>query len=118
MPIKTKKTQKRNQKSNFTWERYLEYLKSEEWRRKRWAKAYQNNFTCEMCGCYCKDHFEIHHKTYLRVFHELLSDLMFLCPTCHKRIEIKKRVERRNAKFNPNSNTNKTNNSRKRLHNK
>lgn len=101
----TKNTKKR---TRFTWSQYIAYLKSEKWKRKRLAKGFKQNFTCERCGTYCRDAFEIHHKTYIHVFKEPLSDLMLLCPNCHRIIEVQKRRERkwkdvykqRNAKVN------------------
>lgn len=79
----------------FTWSQYVAYLKSEKWKRKRLAKAFQCKFTCERCKRYSRDAFEIHHKTYVHVFKEPLSDLMFLCPECHRILEVQKRRERK-----------------------
>lgn len=90
--METKSKQKR---TRFTWNQYVNYLRSDKWKRKRLAKAFQCNFTCERCKSYCKDAFEIHHKTYIRVFKEPLSDLMFLCPNCHRILEAQKRRERK-----------------------
>lgn len=79
----------------FTWNQYVAYLRSDKWKRKRLAKAFQVNFICERCKTYSKSSFEIHHKTYVRVFKEPLSDLMFLCPECHRILEAQKRRERK-----------------------
>ena len=79
----------------FTWSQYVAYLKSEKWKRKRLAKAFQCKFICERCKRYSRDGFEIHHKTYIHVFKEPLSDLMFLCPECHRILEVQKRRERK-----------------------
>ena len=81
--------------TKFTWNKYLMYLKSEKWHKKRFAKGFQVGFICEKCGKYSKDAFEIHHKTYIRVLKEPLTDLMFLCPTCHSLIEVEKRRKRK-----------------------
>lgn len=102
------KNQTNQKRTRFTWSQYIAYLKSEKWKRKRLAKGFKQNFTCERCGTYCRDGFEIHHKTYIHVFKEPLSDLMLLCPNCHRIIEVQKRRERkwkdvykqRNAKVN------------------
>lgn len=108
MQIKNANQRKPVKRIRFTWSQYVAYLRSEKWKRKRLAKGFKQNFTCERCGVYCKDSFEIHHKTYIHVFREPLNDLMFLCPQCHKILEAQKRRERklrnvykqRNAKIN------------------
>lgn len=88
------KNKKRLSKSEFC-NKYNKYLKTDKWRKKRLALAYKNHFMCEMCGKYCGFNFEVHHKTYKRVFNEPLCDLMFLCEDCHNDIEIKKRIDRK-----------------------
>lgn len=75
--------------------KYIEYLRSPKWRAKRWAIGYARNFTCEICHKYCRDNFEIHHKTYRNICNEPDCDLLLLCSDCHKKVEIKKRLERR-----------------------
>ena len=92
MPEKTKKAQKR---TRFSWSQYVAYLRSEKWKMKRYAKGFQVGFCCERCGQYSKGSFEIHHKTYEHIFREPLRDLMFLCPNCHRMIEVQKRRERK-----------------------
>lgn len=82
-------------KNGFTWREYVQYLRSDKWRMKRLALAYQRGFTCERCGCVCKDKFEVHHKTYKHAFREPLVDLMLLCPECHRMIEAQKRRDRK-----------------------
>ena len=95
MQIKNANQKRQAKRTRFTWSQYVVYLRSEKWKRKRLAKGFKQNFTCERCGSYCKDAFEIHHKTYIHVFREPLSDLMFLCPHCHKVLEAQKRRERK-----------------------
>lgn len=95
MQIKNANQRKQTKRIRFTWSQYVAYLRSEKWKRKRLAKGFKQNFTCERCGSYCRDSFEIHHKTYIHVFREPLSDLMFLCPQCHKILEAQKRRERK-----------------------
>lgn len=83
------------ERRRFSWTEYVKYLRSEKWKRKRWALGFRKKFTCELCGTYCKDSFEVHHKTYAHIFREPLSDLMFLCSHCHKMLEAQKRRERK-----------------------
>src|SRR5262249_53330141 len=62
-------------------ERYLAYLKSNEWLERRQQVIQRCNNTCERCG---KFHVaEVHHLTYAHVFHEELEDLQGLCEYCH-----------------------------------
>ena len=82
-------------KKGFTWGEYVKYLRSDKWKRKRLALGFQRQFTCERCGQYCKDRYEVHHKTYRNVFKEPLCDLMLMCPNCHRMIEVQKRRERK-----------------------
>lgn len=82
-------------RTRFSWNEYVKYLRSDKWKRKRLALGFKRNFTCELCGSYSKDSFEVHHKTYTHIFKEPLSDLMFLCPECHRKLEVQKRRERK-----------------------
>ncbi len=82
-------------RTRFSWTEYMRYLRSEKWKRKRQALGFKRNFTCEMCGTYSRNLFEVHHKTYAHIFKEPLSDLMFLCPDCHRKLEVQKRRERK-----------------------
>lgn len=83
------------ERKRFSWSEYIKYLRSDKWKRKRLALGFHKKFKCELCGIYCKDRFEVHHKTYIHIFREPLSDLMFLCPHCHKVLEAQKRRERK-----------------------
>lgn len=82
-------------RTRFSWSEYVKYLRSDKWKKKRYALGFSRNFTCERCGVYCKDAFEVHHKTYIHVYKEPLCDLMLLCPNCHRMLEAQKRRERK-----------------------
>ena len=82
-------------RTRFNWGQYVAYLRSDKWRRKRLALGFNKKFCCERCGQYCKDGFEVHHKTYAHIFREPFCDLMLLCPDCHRIIEAQKRRERK-----------------------
>jgi uncharacterized protein YlaI len=73
---------------------YDSYIKSEKWRAKRWVVGLKSNFICKLCHRYCKDDFEVHHKTYRNLGHEPISDLICLCTECHKRIELAKKIKK------------------------
>nr|DAE27574.1 MAG TPA: putative restriction endonuclease [virus sp. cti5L29] len=82
-------------RTRFSWTEYVRYLRSDKWKRKRLALGFQRKFTCELCGQYSRDNFEVHHKTYRNIYKEPLCDLMFLCPNCHRMLEVQKRRERK-----------------------
>jgi len=64
------------------WE-YKQYLKSDKWKRKRYAVLQRDGFRCVRCGS--KNNLQVHHKTYRNIFNEPLSDLITLCKKCHKK---------------------------------
>lgn len=70
---------------------YLNYLQSNHWKQKRTIKAFKQKYKCERCGKDCKNNLEynIHHKNYLRLGHEWISDLKFLCRECHQEVHSK-----------------------------
>ena len=82
-------------RARYNWGQYVSYLRSDKWKRKRVALGFNRGFKCEMCGRDCRDGFEVHHKTYKRIFREPFCDLMLLCPNCHRAIEVQKRRERK-----------------------
>ena len=61
---------------------YTEYLKSEEWARKREEAFNFHGRSCKKCGKTKKLH--VHHMTYIRLKNELMQDLCILCTLCHK----------------------------------
>ncbi len=65
---------------------YQKYLKSPKWKAKRKTVLEERNYTCERCGDKPTLHLlHVHHKTYERIFNELLTDLELLCKPCHKK---------------------------------
>jgi hypothetical protein len=61
--------------------KYLKYLNSAEWRKKREQVIERSGSICERCHHYVVA--EVHHLTYDRVYHEALEDLQGLCGYCH-----------------------------------
>jgi len=68
---------------------YAEYLRTPEWARKRRLAIKKADFRCERCGSAVN--LEVHHLTYDRLGHELLTDLVVLCHNCHSTIHGKAR---------------------------
>jgi 5-methylcytosine-specific restriction endonuclease McrA len=63
-------------------EKYLSYLASEAWQLKRWDALERARFLCQRCGR--SEATDVHHRTYVRLGHELPEDLVALCEICHK----------------------------------
>lgn len=63
---------------------YPEYLESPEWKSTRMKKLQQTGFVCQQCGA--TERLEVHHMTYERRGHELMSDLAVVCHGCHAKL--------------------------------
>lgn len=64
---------------------YLEYLQSQRWRTLARAVKLRANGKCEICRR--ADGVDCAHLTYDRIFHEPLSDLLWLCRRCHRALD-------------------------------
>lgn len=64
--------------------KYIEYLKSEKWKKKRFMAFTHYGKKCDKCGA--TKRLDVHHLTYARFGKELLSDLQILCRTCHDEV--------------------------------
>lgn len=73
-------------------ERYQEYLCSPEWGQRKEAVHERARGRCERC--LHPDGYAVHHKTYIRKYHEPLTDLMLVCDECHQFIHGRSRVDR------------------------
>lgn len=60
---------------------YLEYMQSAAWERKRQAAFAHHGRVCHKCGATSR--LCVHHRTYSRLGHERMSDLVVLCKICH-----------------------------------
>lgn len=65
---------------------YAEYLDSPHWRKLRVRFAASDQPQDCMCGE--TERLQLHHMTYERVGAEELSDLMWLCKTCHAMVHV------------------------------
>jgi len=72
---------------------YQDYLQSDHWKNIRRRKIDMVHGCCEgtvtdnsgyKWGCHRTNALEVHHLTYERLGRERLSDLMVLCPICHR----------------------------------
>lgn len=63
---------------------YHQYLGSDEWQAKRaeYYAAHQHP-DCYCCNTPWTRFFELHHRTYDRLYHERLDDLVPVCRSCH-----------------------------------
>jgi 5-methylcytosine-specific restriction endonuclease McrA len=61
---------------------YRDYLLSPEWQEKRKEALRLAGYRCQVC--YAGDvTLDVHHRTYKRLGHELMTDLVVLCRPCH-----------------------------------
>jgi 5-methylcytosine-specific restriction endonuclease McrA len=84
---------KRKRNPGYKKKNYNKYLRSKHWKEKRQYKMKQSKYTCERCGKVdaVTKRFQIHHKHYKTLGKEKMSDLMCLCPNCHRKIHGKRR---------------------------
>lgn len=64
-------------------DKYHEYLCSLEWMEKKSLKIEEAGRRCQLCNS--PVNIDVHHRTYIRVPNEPLSDLTVLCHKCHDR---------------------------------
>lgn len=66
---------------------YQDYISSAVWRQSpaRLAELEASGFRCRLCDEPAADDLslEVHHRTYARLFGELMRDLTALCSDCH-----------------------------------
>lgn len=64
---------------------YTKYLSSKEWKdfKKRFRES-GRNCLCEVCGS--DRYINFHHKTYVRLYHEELDDVVCLCAYHHRNL--------------------------------
>jgi hypothetical protein len=66
---------------------YLEYISSSRWRSSaaRLGELAASDFRCRLCDEEAEEGLplEVHHRTYVRLFGELMRDLTALCSECH-----------------------------------
>ncbi len=62
---------------------YHQYLHSKQWHRKRYAVIRRADFKCEACNKEIGYNGNVHHKTYNNIFNEPMTDLIYLCKSCH-----------------------------------
>jgi 5-methylcytosine-specific restriction endonuclease McrA len=62
---------------------YATYIRTSKWK----AKANEAKQRSEWCCALCEERkgLEVHHRTYARLGHERMSDLIVLCWKCHRR---------------------------------
>ncbi len=62
--------------------RYDEYLKSDEWARKRMLARRRARQRCQVCN-EGQLSLHVHHRTYENIYRERNEDLIVLCVRCH-----------------------------------
>lgn len=63
---------------------YRQYLKSDEWQRKRYVVLKRDNWTCQHCGVPAT---QVHHMKYAKyqIGKEPIKWLVSLCKRCHEK---------------------------------
>ena len=64
-------------------QKYIQYLKSNQWKQRRYAALERAKFKCQFEKCNEKKYLSVHHKTYDRLGNEDPSDLIVLCSGHH-----------------------------------
>lgn len=69
-----------------THQEYVQYLHSDQW--KTFARRVKEiwNFRCAL-GTDHEGRIELHHRTYSRLGHEELNDVIPLCRACHSKLK-------------------------------
>jgi hypothetical protein len=69
--------------TNYTYAHYLR--QDRRWHTLRRAAQIRSQGWCEICGRRAGQ--ELAHLTYVRVFHELLTDVLWTCVRCHRELD-------------------------------
>ena len=67
---------------------YKRYLRCKHWQNLRQQVLNRAGGRCENCGYqpWRPGQLQVHHRSYERIGHEDLNDLIVLCPRCHMRL--------------------------------
>ena len=66
---------------------YRKYLKSDDWKRKRYVVLKRDNWICQRCGAKAE---QVHHKKYARkIGTEPIKWLESICKSCHNKLHSK-----------------------------
>ena len=80
--LQKKEIELRKNKDDAFFQKYSEYLLSNEWELKRQKVLKRANYICE--ACLEKEAIQVHHLTYKHVFKEPLFELVAICESCHE----------------------------------
>ncbi len=69
---------------------YSEYLKTQEWIRRRQIALKIVEHRCQLCNS--SDSLQVHHRTYQRLGCEKMGDLLVLCAECHTLFHERRRL--------------------------
>jgi hypothetical protein len=61
---------------------YADYLRSDYWKRVRWAIIRDSELRCRMCNA--GGNLRVHHRDYSSIGREKVCDLICVCDECHK----------------------------------
>lgn len=71
----------------FNKEKYKEYLKTQQWKHKKFKRIKLDGYMCQQCFERVKlNTSNCHHITYNRLGREHMEDIITVCIACHKKI--------------------------------
>jgi 5-methylcytosine-specific restriction endonuclease McrA len=68
----------------FVNQQYIDYIHGPVWKAKRLQVLTRDKYICQVCKVAKAS--QVHHKTYIRLYQELLEDLISVCTPCHRLI--------------------------------
>ena len=72
---------------------YKEYIKSAAWHVKAEAAKQRAGYKCQVCNG--TDRLEAHHRDYSNLGHELQTDILVLCHSCHELFSKNKKLSKK-----------------------
>jgi 5-methylcytosine-specific restriction endonuclease McrA len=69
---------------------YKAYLRTPAWRSLADQAKERDRYRCRLCGS--RDELEVHHRTYARIGHEDIDDLVTLCHRCHTIVTVAQKI--------------------------
>jgi len=82
LETKTKARRELAKRDRMSADAYVEYLTSDEWRKRSTACVERAGKECEVCGG--EKELQAHHYNYRHLFSEPIEDLFCLCCECHR----------------------------------
>jgi len=66
---------------------YSEYLRTDHWQGVKYLALRRSGHKCQLCGS--RKLLQVHHNSYIRLWHEWPEDVIVLCDPCHAKYHYK-----------------------------